>query len=243
MVSTYSMFILFFTITLSVIFGTIVSKILFREYHTALGFAGGAIIALVCVDIIPHLFEHSDHTENAAHFVPLGILLGFLLMHVFEKVAGFHEHTHSHSDHESHHHVQGVTSLVLLSTHAFIDGIGIGAAYALSPTLASTVLAAFLLHKILDGATITSLTTAHKKPLSFFLIVNIFLTMIGVLIVRLFIIPETMLLVITACVAGALLYVSSAHILPEAHAHKFAWKTIFATWLGALIVVAITFLH
>ncbi len=237
------MFFIFLSIVASVLMGTLIAKIFFRGYHTALGFAGGAIIALVCVEIIPHLFMHGGHTDAHAHAAPLGVLFGFLCMHIFEKVAGFHEHAHGGTEVGSHVHVHGSTALILLSVHAFIDGLGIGAAYVLSSTLVSAILFAFLLHKIVDGAAIASLAHAHQKPLSFFLGLNISLTMLGVFLATAFTIPEEILVSITAGVAGVLLYIASAHILPEAHARTSAWKTIFATWVGALLVVGLSFLH
>lgn len=222
------------------ILGAFSARFLLRGSHISLGFAGGAILGLVFLDIIPELFEEAYILSIEAHVLSVAMLFGFLTMHILEKVSGFHEHGHAHG----HSHEGGTIAVGTLSVHAFIDGLGIGAAYFISSTLGTSILVAFILHKFLDGANIQAIAQAStSKNRRYFLGINIGMTILGVCIVSLFTLPAWALLSLTALVAGVLLYVSSAHVLPEAHEHENSWKTIFATICGVLIVFLLLQFH
>lgn len=232
------MFLIITSIVVASIFGAFFAKFLLRGNHISLGFAGGAILALVFLLILPEIVEESLVFNISIAYLSAALMIGFLGMHILEKLSGFHDHGHS----ESHSHEGGSkVAIAVLSLHAFIDGVGIGTAYALSGTLLSAIIAAFILHKFLDGINIQAIAQAtHSKNRNFFLLANILVTILGVFSVYFFAFSETILLYLVALVAGVLLYVSSAHILPEAHEHENSWRTILATLGGVVIVFLIS---
>ncbi len=235
------MFYLILSIVAASIMGAFSARFLLRGSHVSLGFAGGAILGLVFLDIIPELFEQAIFLGIEIHTLSIALLCGFLGMHILEKVSGFHEHGHGT---EHHSHSGGGVAVGTLSVHAFIDGLGIGAAYLVSNTLGTSVIFAFILHKFLDGMNIQAIAQASlSKNRKLFLLINICVTIFGVLVVSATTLPKTALLFLTALVAGVLIYISSSHVLPEAHEHQNSWKTIFATMCGVAAVFLLSQFH
>lgn len=223
------------------ILGAFSARFLLRGNHISLGFAGGAILGLVFLDIIPELFEEAVFLGIEIHILSIALLCGFLGMHILEKVSGFHEH--GHGDHE-HAHSGGGVAVGTLSVHALIDGFGIGAAYLVSSTLGTSIIFAFILHKFLDGMNIQAIAQASvSKNRRLFLGINIIVTVLGVLLVSWVTLSTSTLLFLTALVGGVLIYISSSHVLPEAHEHENSWKTIFATLCGVGIVFLLSQFH
>ena len=217
------------------ILGAFSAKFLLRGNHISLGFAGGAILGLVFLDIIPEVFEEAAVLQVNSVILSSSLLIGFVMMHVLEKVSGFHEHDHGH--HVPHTHTTGNIAIWALALHALIDGVGIGAAYLISQGLGGAFLFAFVLHKFLDGMNIQAIAQASvAKNRNLFLAVNIIATIVGVFIVSGMHLSSATLLYAPALVGGVLLYVSSSHVLPEAHAHENSWRTICATLVGILVV-------
>lgn len=223
------------------ILGAFSAKFLLRGNHISLGFAGGAILGLVFLDIIPELVEEAVSLGIEIHILSSALLFGFLGMHILEKVSGFHEHGHAN---HGHSHSGGTIAVGTLSVHAFIDGLGIGAAYLVSSTLGVSIIFAFILHKFLDGMNIQAIAQASvSKNRRLFLLANIGMTILGVLCVSLLSLPTMTLLFLTALVGGVLIYVSASHVLPEAHEHENSWRTIFATLCGVVIVFLLSQFH
>lgn len=223
------------------ILGAFSARFLLRGNHISLGFAGGAILGLVFLDIIPELFEEAVFLGIEIHVLSIALLCGFLGMHILEKVSGFHEH--GHGDHE-HAHSGGGVAVGTLSVHALIDGFGIGAAYLVSSTLGTSIIFAFILHKFLDGMNIQAIAQASvSKNRRLFLGINIIVTVLGVLLVSWVTLSTSTLLFLTALVGGVLIYISSSHVLPEAHEHENSWKTIFATLCGVGTVFLLSQFH
>lgn len=232
------MFLIILSIIGASILGAFSAKFFLRSNHISLGFAGGAILALVFLLILPEVFEEATLQDIPLSTLSVALMLGFLGMHVLEKLSGFHDHGHG----EEHSHGNGgKVAVVVLSLHAFIDGVGIGTAYLVSNSLVSAIIFAFILHKFLDGINIQAIAQAsHSKNRNVFLFANILVTVLGVFSIYFFTFSETALLFLVALVGGVLLYVSSAHILPEAHEHEDSWKTILATLTGVVIVFLIS---
>lgn len=237
------MTLIILSIIIASLIGAFSARFLLRGNHISLGFAGGAILGLIFLDIIPELFEEAVSLGIEIHILSIALLCGFLGMHILEKVSGFHEH--GHTDHEyGHSHGGGGIAVGILSVHALIDGFGIGAAYLVSSTLGTSVIFAFILHKFLDGMNIQAIAQASvSKNRRLFLVVNIGMTILGVLCVSLLTLSTMTLLFLTALVGGVLMYVSASHVLPEAHEHENSWKTIFATVCGVGIVFLLSQFH
>ncbi len=119
----------------------------------------GFMLAAVFLELIPESFSHTPHA-------PEYILLGYLLVHFCEHslLPHFHYGEETHPDELGHHHNVGYTVLLGLLLHSFFDGVSIGSAYVVKPSLGFLIFGAVILHKIPEGFTIGSVmkTTGHK---------------------------------------------------------------------------------
>src|SRR5437016_7194256 len=126
------------------------------RYFIALG--SGFMLGTVFLEMLP---ESIALTKSA----PALVLLGYLLVHMFEHTFA----SHLHFGEETHHDevvnpVVGISALVGMLVHTFFDGVAIGAGFMVSQSVGLLIFLAVLLHKIPDGFTISSIviTSGHS---------------------------------------------------------------------------------
>src|SRR5437868_9471639 len=127
------------------------------RYFIALG--SGFMLGTVFLEMLP---ESIALTTSA----PALVLLGYLLVHMFEHTFA----SHLHFGEETHHDevvnpVVGISAFVGVLVHTFFDGVAIAAGFIVSPSVGMLIFLAVLLHKIPDGFTISSIiiTSGHSK--------------------------------------------------------------------------------
>ena len=122
------------------------------RYFVALG--AGFMLAAVVLELIPESMRLSPHA-------PVLILLGYLLVHLFEHTVAPHCHFGEETHHE-HHHDAAVTgsAVVGLAVHSFFDGVTIGSSFLVDPALGLLLFTAILLHKTPEGFAIASVVMA-----------------------------------------------------------------------------------
>src|SRR5690349_10149083 len=119
------------------------------RYFIALG--SGFMLGTVFLEMTP---ESIALTPLAPHL----ILLGYLIVHMFEHTFA----SHLHFGEETHHDevvnpVVGLSALVGLLVHTFFDGVAIGAGFMISQSAGTLIFLAVFLHKIPDGFTVSSI--------------------------------------------------------------------------------------
>src|SRR5665213_1838813 len=116
--------------------------------HLILGFSAGAVIGVAFFDLMPEALRSLASTHDASFATGL-IALGFTLYLLLDRLIVLHHHHDDHaSDYASHRASLGAGSL---SVHSFLDGVGIGLAFKVSPTVGLIVAAAVLAHDFSDG--------------------------------------------------------------------------------------------
>jgi zinc and cadmium transporter len=129
------------------------------RYFIALG--SGFMLATVFLEMFPESFAL---TSSA----PILVLLGYIIVHIFEHTFA----SHLHFGEETHHDelvdpVVGISALVGMLVHTFFDGVAIGAGFLVSQGVGVLIFLAVLLHKIPDGFTISSIAiSAGRSPKS-----------------------------------------------------------------------------
>ena len=213
--------------------------------HIILGLAAGLMLGLVFFDLIPTVF-----TENVASFggvrsVSLAIVVGFLLLHLVERLFATHEPHESHyGDAADHHHKHYAGSLAALAMggHVFADGLGVGAAFRVSSSLGLAVFAAIVVHAFSDGLnTVTFLVKEHMwtKKASGLLLVDALGRVGGAAVGSYVAFGHNWIALYLALFAGFVIYIATSHILPEAHSrHPSKW-TLVATIVGVLVMWAV----
>ncbi len=182
------------------------------RYFIALG--SGFMLGTVFLEMFPESL-----TLNRA--APLLVLVGYLIVHMFEHTFA----SHLHFGEETHHDevvdpVVGISALIGMAVHTFFDGVAIGAGFVVSPGAGLLIFLAVLLHKIPDGFTIASIviTSGHSTKTALAAASTLGVsTLAGVLAVHLFGGNASYALPIST---GSTLYVAATDLMPEVNREK-----------------------
>ena len=210
--------------------------------HLVLGFTAGVLLGVVSFDIFPEIISGVIRTGMKPVAPMIALVLGFLIFHILEKSIMLH---HSHEDeYADHKHPQvGVFSALALAGHSFMDGVGIGLGFKVSPAVGIIVAIAVISHDFTDGMNTVSLMLTNKNSVSktrWFLFLDAITPVLGVLSTFLFTVSDHFLVLYLGFFAGFLLYIGASDILPEAHSKHSSWKTIALTVFGVVLTFAVT---
>jgi ZIP family zinc transporter len=213
-----------------------------NRLHLIMGFTAGVLVGLVAFDLLPEVFERAAD----AHLDPvrpmLALVAGFLAFHIAEKLALIHSgHEEEYAAHK--HPRVGVLSALALSGHSFLDGVGIGVGFQVSPALGVAVAIAVIAHDFSDGLnTVTLMLVNHNtsRRAVMLLLVDAFAPVLGAISTLFFVIPQASLPLYLGFFAGFLLYIGASDILPEAHSEKSSMATVALTVCGTIFAFLVT---
>src|ERR1035437_152516 len=133
--------------------------------HLIMGFTAGVLIGVVSFDILPEIIEQVRQYNFNLTGVMVALVAGFLLFHILEKSISIH---HSHEDeYAEHKHPDiGVVSALALIGHSFMDGVGIGLGFQVSPAVGLIVALAVIAHDFTDGMNTIALVLMHKNSVA-----------------------------------------------------------------------------
>ena len=207
-----------------------------------MGFAAGVLLGVVFFDIFPEIIEQLQVNNFETTGVMIALVVGFLLFHILEKsVLMHHAHEDEYGEHK-HPHV-GVMSAIALAGHSFMDGVGIGLGFQVSPAVGIMVAVAIIAHDFTDGMNTVTLMLANKNSTSkakWFLLLDAVTPILGVVSTLFFHAGPKFLVLYLGFFSGFLLYIGASDILPEAHSKKSSYATIILTILGAGFIFFIT---
>jgi zinc transporter ZupT len=156
---------------------------------------------------------------------------------------------HGHT-HDAHHEHEGATKRGMfgagsLSFHSFLDGIGIGFAFQVSPTVGVVVATAVLMHDFSDGVNTVSLVLKSggtRKQAYAWLALDALAPVLGIVTASFLVVSDTTLGMLLALFCGFFFYIGASELLPESyHNHPKALTTVM-TILGVVVMyIAITF--
>jgi ZIP family zinc transporter len=212
------------------------------KLHLIMSLTAGVLIGVVFFDLMPEIFALAK--ENGLDVTQALIFLvgGFLLIHLLEKFALIHT-THE-DEYASHRHPTiGLINASGLSFHSFLDGVGIGLGFQISPHVGFIVALAVIAHDFSDGLNTVTLMLSHKnttKKAAVMLLVDATTPLLGAASTLLFSIPNNILILYLGFFAGFLLYIGASDLLPEAHSQHSSYKMIALTVIGALFIFIVT---
>ena len=103
------------------------------RFHLVLGLSAGLLLGLVGFDLLPEVFDLNTDKFGGVRAVSIAMVLGFLTLHILERIFGSHEPAESDYGHDhDHHHVTGTIGAIAMAGHIFLDGLGIGVAFQVS---------------------------------------------------------------------------------------------------------------
>ncbi|MFD4690779.1 ZIP family metal transporter [Streptomyces sp. NPDC056452] len=201
--------------------------------HLVLGLAGGLMLGVVGLDLLPEAVEAAG---GAVFGVPAALLLfvgGFLVAHVVERSLAVRQAAHGAG--EERVPQVGMTAAAAMVGHSLMDGIALGAAFQVGGGMGAAVALAVITHDFADGFntyTITSLYGNARRKALLMLYADALAPIVGAATTLLFTLPEELLGCYLGFFGGALLYLAAAEILPEAHHDHPARSTLLCTVAG-----------
>lgn len=220
------------------------------KMHLLLGFSGGLLLGLAAFDLIPEVFELNDEHVFNVPTVMVCLVVGFLLLHIIERISGAHEPVETEYVHD-HQHSHGITAgyigAAAMVLHVFLDGVAIGLSFQVSNALGVAVAIAVVAHAFTDGLnTVALLVNAGnwKKQSVYLLAVDGIARLSGAAFGTYILIDDRFVSLYLALFAGMLIYLATSHILPEAHSKHPSRLTLLSTIFGvALMFVIINVAH
>ena len=217
--------------------------------HLVLGLSAGLLLGLVAFDLLPEVFELGTQEIFHAPAVSVALIAGFLLLHFYEQLFGSHEPAESDYGHDHKHtsNVAGALGALAMGGHVFLDGLALGVAFSVSNNLGFAVFIALLVHAFSDGLNTVSFlikSGSWSKKGVWLLGVDAIARISGAALGTTFSVNDNFVGLYLAFFAGIVIYLATAHILPEAHSRHKSRYTIFATIVGVLVMWALVgFLH
>lgn len=198
----------------------------YRLIEPFVAFSAGFMLALVMTQILPEAFARSGGVA------PLMVFLGYLAVHLTQHTVTPHFHfgeeTHAVSPHAARSAVVG------LLLHTFFDGVAIASAFLVNASLGVAVFVAVFLHKLPEGASISSLILAAGGSRRLALLGAAALGLASLLGVALTDQVGFLVLHGLALSGGVTLYVAASNLVPEFQG-KRGWATPLAFLAGAVV--------
>ena len=202
------------------------------QLHMILGFSAGAVLGVAFFDLLPEAVNLGTKNYSAG-FVTSIIAVGFAVFMIIDRALSIH-----HQDEGQNN--KGKIGAATLSLHSFLDGVGIGLAFKVSPAIGAVVTAAVLAHDFSDGINTVNvvLKNSGSRAQAFeWLIIDALAPAVGAASTLLFSLPQNKFGLVIAIFAGFFLYLGASDILPESHHnHPTLWTTV-STILGMLVIL------
>ncbi|MBV2355121.1 ZIP family metal transporter [Streptomyces sp. J2-1] len=207
--------------------------------HLVLGLAGGLMLGVVGLDLLPEALHAADHDIFGVPAALVLFVAGFLLAHLVERLLAPRQAAHGGGDHSHRSPEVGLTAAAAMVGHSVMDGVAIGAAFQVGGGMGASVALAVIAHDFADGFntfTITSLYGNARRRAIGMLVADACAPLLGALSTVFFHIPETLLGGYLGLFGGVLLYLAAAEILPEAHHEHPSRSTLLCTIAGAAFI-------
>lgn len=213
------------------------------KLHYIMAFAAGVLLGVVAFEILPEIIDQINTNGFNSINIMIALVVGFFIFHILEKsILIQHCHEEDCAIHKKHPNI-GIASALALIGHSFIDGIGIGLGFQISPAVGILVAVAVISHSFTDGLNSMTFMLSHgnkEKKSRMFLLAHAIAPVLGAASTLLFTLPVYVLTLYLGFFAGFLLYIGASDILPEAHATHSSYKLMALTILGTLFIFFVT---
>lgn len=211
------------------------------KLHLILGFSAGAVIGVAFFDLLPEALELGSSYFSTATITSV-VAFAFVIYLFLDRAVLLHTHADEEGSGE-----RGILGAGALSFHSFLDGVGIGFAFQVSPAVGLIVAAAVLTHDFSDGINTINLVLKNglsKKIALRWLLVDALAPLVGVVSTLFFTLPEAALGLILASFCGFFIYIGASDLLPESHhRHPTIWTTAMTALGIAVIYLAVSLVH
>jgi ZIP family zinc transporter len=194
-----------------------------------LGFGAGAVLGVALFDLLPEALALGVGAHSVIE-VMAALACGFAAYLVIDQTVFALARRNRW---------RGQFGAAALTGHSLMDGLGIGLAFEVSPTVGAIVAVAVLAHDCLDGANTVSLTLsggAGDRAARRWLIADALAPLVGIGLSRLVAIPQATLAIVLAAFAGFFLYIGATEMLPHALERRPRASTAMASLAGLALM-------
>jgi len=222
-------------------------------------YAVGALLGVVFLDLLPHIFESGTKSNEAAAWILAGIMAFFVLEklvlwrhnhdHAGQAEAAIaHAHSHAHSHAQSHPSATGrETSAWMIiigdAFHNFTDGLAIAAAFLADFRLGVVTAVAIIAHELpqeLGDFLVLIHSGFSRRRALFWNLVSSFATLVGAVLayfaLRSF---EAYSNIFLCFAASSMIYVAIADLIPGLHKRSSLADTVQQIALIAIGIASI----
>jgi zinc and cadmium transporter len=212
----------------------------YLPYFIALG--AGFMLGTAVLEMLPESLGLAEQAGWPRTRVPVLILAGYFVVHLFEHTLTSHFHfgeeTHAEEFVKPH---RGYSVLLGLIIHTFFDGIAIGSGFLVSNWLGWVIFLAVILHKMPEGFTASSVMLASGRSRGVAWLASVVLglgTILGVLTVSLF---TRSVIAGLPLSTGVTLYVAASDLVPEVN-HQPGIRMALAVFAGVGLLLGLQYL-
>lgn len=220
--------------TIGGIIGIISKKNSNKFLSFILAFASGLMLAVICFDLIPEAMEISS-----VYTTILGIILGIIIMIICDNLIQKKFNAVNITSKKAGLLKTGIVVSIGLALHNIPEGLAIGSGFDQSAALGFSLAIAICLHDIPEGISMAiPMKNGGMKPLKvmIYVVLSGIATGIGALIgAAIGNISKGVIAVCLAFAAGAMLYIVSGELIPEANKLYQGRMTTIGNILGFLI--------
>lgn len=220
--------------TVATLSGGVLGLKLASRIVLVLGLTAGIVLGVALFELVPEAFSLSGQDGDVRLTLAwvAGGLCGYMLLN---RALGT-----SRGGGRWRAHLGPAT----LTLHSFMDGLGIGIAFQVSPSIGWVVALAVLTHDVADGVNTVSLCLAADRPgaARAWLLANGSAPLIGVLVGMLVRVPQPLMAPLMAVFAGVFLYIGACELVPRSHALDPRLRTTVASLLGVVLMFGVTVL-
>lgn len=250
--------------TLSALLATFVAwRIQPRLIPLFVSYAVGALLGVVFLDLLPHIFEQTRSYQSAAGWLLAGILAFFVL----EKLVLWrHNHDHagvaeaaiakSHGpSHAGHNHAADVTGrttsawMIIIGDgfHNFTDGLAIAAAFMADVKLGVVTSIAIIAHELpqeLGDFLVLIHSGFSRRRALFWNVMSSLATLLGALLAYAMLVTLEEYSILFLCfAASSMIYVAIADLIPGLHRRSALVDTLQQILLIGAGVASIWMVH
>jgi ZIP family zinc transporter len=200
-----------------------------------LGFSSGSIVGVALFDLLPEAIDVAGQRHTTLS-ITSAAAVGFTLYLTADRGSAILARGSTRWGH---------FAPATLTLHSFLDGLGIGLAFHISPTAGVIVAIGVLAHDFIDGANtvIASLSTGSSGSIArSWLVADALAPLAGILFASAIAVPAFSLAIMLGIFGGFFLYIGATELLPRSHAQRPRFSTIAATASGFAFIYAVTWL-
>lgn len=205
------------------------------KLHLILGFSAGAVLGVAFFDLIPESVTLSTQLYDI-DLPMIFIAIGFSLFMILDRTFSIHAHDCDECHKKNHRGQLGAMTLMM---HSFLDGLGIGLAFKISPAVGSIFAAAILTHDFSDGINTVNMILKNEnntKEAYKWLLLDSIAPVFGVITALFLTVSEPNLGLILSVFTGFFIYIGASDLVPESHHRHPVFGTTAMTILGMVVI-------